>query len=98
MLPMDLSEHFNHFYETIPDDPRISAVHISLYMALLLTFEHQARENPVAVHRAVLMKQAKISARSTYYKAMRELELFGYIRYQPSRNLYLESRVYIIRV
>ena len=95
---MELSEHFNHFYETIPDDPRISAVHISLYMALLLAFEQQGRENPVPVHRAVLMKQAKISARSTYYKAMRELEDFGYIRYLPSRNLYLESRIYLNKV
>ena len=95
---MELAEHFNHFYETIPDDPRISAVHISLYMALLLAFEQHARENPVPVVRAVLMKQAKISARSTYYKVMRELELFGYIRYHPGHNVYQESRVYMNRL
>ena len=74
-----LTEHFNDFDKTIIDDARISELHINLYMALLLTFEPQIRLNPVAVHKAVKMRQAKIKENSRYHTAMRDLQRLGYI-------------------
>ncbi len=87
---MDLAEHFTNFYETILDDPRISPVHIGLYMALLLTFEENERTNPISINRSEIMKRAKISATSTYYTVMNELKTYGYIQYKPSLSPYGE--------
>lgn len=81
---MERYEPLVDFFEAISEDARIRPVHISLYMALL---EKEARTGPVrplVVTREELMQRAKISARATYYRGMRELDCYGYIRYQPS--------------
>ena len=95
---MELKEHFTGFYEAIYVDHRIKPVHISMYMALLLGYLLHANENPIEIDRDTLMLQAKISARSTYYKCLQELHEFGYIKYVPSYNLYLGSLVYLKRI
>ena len=92
---MELQEQFTGFYEAIGVDPRITPVHISIYMAILLAYLLHASENPIQVDRDLLMQHAKISARSTYYKSLQELHEFGYIKYIPSYNLYLGSLVYL---
>lgn len=94
---MELREHFLGFYEAIATDQRISATHISLYMALL--FQHIAeQENPIQVERLSVMQRAKISARSTYNKSMHDLHQYGYIKYIPSYNFYLGSLVHIRKI
>jgi hypothetical protein len=95
---MDLAEHFTNFYETILDDPRISPMHIVLYMALLLAFEQNDRINPIPVQRKGIMKCAKISATSTYYTVMKELKAYGYIQYKPSLSPYASSLVYLNKI
>src|SRR5258707_710122 len=44
---MDLKEHFTVFYESILADPRITSVHISMYMALLLAYLLHENEKPI---------------------------------------------------
>ncbi|HSZ32222.1 MAG TPA: hypothetical protein VK772_02875 [Puia sp.] len=95
---MDLQEHFTGFYEAVLADPRITAVHISMYMALLLAYLLHASENPIQIDRGALMQYAKISARATYYKSLQDLHDFGYIKYIPSHNLFLGSLVYLKRI
>jgi hypothetical protein len=95
---MDLKEHFAGFYEAILVDPRITPVHISMYMALLLAYLLHASENPIQIDREALMQYAKVSARATYYKILQDLHTFGYIRYIPSHNLFLGSLVYLKRI
>lgn len=41
------------------------------------------------------MKMAKISGLGTYHKCIRDLNNFGYIRYQPSFNYRKKSKVYL---
>lgn len=41
------------------------------------------------------MKLAKINARYTYNKCMNSLEEYGYIKYQPSQNSFVPSKVFI---
>src|SRR5450432_3953207 len=47
------SAHISIILRTISNDPRISVVHINLYMALLQAYEHHAQANPFRLHRAV---------------------------------------------
>lgn len=92
---MELFPALNKFYEAIADDARISATHISVYMALLQEWNLHEGQNPVGIIRDVIMKAAKISARHTYNRCMNNLQEFGYIRYYPSSNQFELSTVYL---
>lgn len=83
------------FFEVIKDDPRMRVTHISIYLALLKQWHVNGDQNPVLVERQELMSMAKINARQTYYKHMRDLHVFGYIRYYPSYIPYEASSVYL---
>jgi hypothetical protein len=94
---MEITEQFTGFYEAIESDQRITPIHISIYMAIVLAYLIHARENPIQIDRDALMQHAKISARSTYYKSLQQLHEYGYIKYIPSYNYYLGSLVYLKR-
>lgn len=42
-----------------------------------------------------LMYLAKISGLSTYYRSVRQLNDYGYIKYEPSRNHFSGSLIHI---
>lgn len=92
---MELFAPMTGFYSAIQDDTRIGTTHISLYMALLQQWNLNGGVNPVIITKAMIMKSAKISARSTFYKCMNNLQDFGYIIYLPSTNLSTNSTVYL---
>lgn len=85
----------NNFYKAAADDPRISATHISVYMALLHQWNVNGGINPVIIERNTLMKAAKINSRYTYSKCMHCLHEYGYIKYYPSFNPFVGSTVYL---
>lgn len=90
---MESFQLLTDFYEVIAEDVRISATHISLYMALLQAWNKGLSKNPFFIQRDTMMKVAKIS-RKTYNKRMKELQQYGYIKYEPSFNPLLKSQVY----
>ena len=92
---MELFPPLSLFYNAIADDTRIGATHISLYMALLQQWNLNGGLNPVEVKRSVLMKLAKINARYTYNRCMNSLEEYGYIKYLPSANSFVPSKIFI---
>ncbi|MDE3181931.1 MAG: hypothetical protein KGM16_00820 [Bacteroidota bacterium] len=104
------SVNLPEFYEAIANDVRIGPTHICLYVALLnewvMACANDAivpernvlmKKDSIPLDRNVLMKNARISRR-TYHKCMRELHEYGYIRYEPSSNPCLRSRVYLKRL
>ncbi len=93
---MDIDQVLRSFYERIAEDGRISSTHISLYTAMLYLYAGQPEVYPVQVKRSVLMFTAKISARQTYNKGMRELHDYGYINYIPSSNQFEVSLIYFV--
>ena len=94
---MELFEPLAEFYEAIADDGRISATHISLYIALLQQWNLNDCKNPIIIHRESIMKAAKISRR-TYSRRINELQQYGYIQYVPSSNPFSGSMVYLRRL
>lgn len=82
------------FYEAIVDDGRIGANHISVYMALLVLTGIGTGSNPFFTYRGEIIQRARISRR-TYNKCMRELQEFGYIKYEPSSDPAQPSKVYM---
>ncbi|HVM87888.1 MAG TPA: hypothetical protein VMT76_06845 [Puia sp.] len=55
-------------------------------------------KNPITIRRQQLMQEAKISARTSYNKCMRELHEYGYIKYLPSYSFYLGNLVHINKI
>lgn len=92
---MEVFQPLADFYEAIGEDGRMGPSHISLYMALLHRWNLAGGENPVVIYRDGIMKAAKISARGTYNKCMRELHCYGYIKYRPSCHPAQGSAVFL---
>jgi len=75
-------------------DQRLLASHISLYTAMFVCWQQNGYASPFAVTRKCLMAFSKIASVATYHKCIKELDEFGYIRYQPSFNPKLGSLIY----
>jgi hypothetical protein len=93
---MEILKPLSDFFDSIKDDYRISITHIGIYAALLQYWADKGFVNPIEVYRYEIMQKAKISGPVTYHKCMRELNEYGYIIYQPSRNKKKKSKVYFI--
>lgn len=85
-----------HFYRVIKEDNRISATHISLYMALFVRWNEIGFIGPVCFRRMEIMEAAKINGIATYHKCIKDLAEFGYIRYVPSFNPAVSNQAYIL--
>jgi hypothetical protein len=83
------------FMELLQEDPRIGPMHISLAVAIIRLWSVQGFSNPVDVSARKLMPRAKIGGSGPYHKTIRQLDEYGYIRYEPSYNPEVPSRVYL---
>jgi len=92
---MKLAKSISDFYLVILSDPRISPVHISLYMAFVELWLQQDFALPIEVFSRQAMPLAKISGIATYYRTIRELHNFGYIQYTASYNHFQGSQIYL---
>lgn len=88
-------EQFSEFFAAIADDPRINTTHVSLYMALLLCWKEQGFVHPMYVFSQEIMHTAKILSSATYARCMKDLNDFGYIRYEPSYKRNQGSKIFI---
>ena len=75
-------------------DERLMASHMSLFTALFIHFQRNRFASPFPVTRAGLMACSRIASIATYHKCMKELNDFGYIRYEPSFSPKQESLAY----
>ncbi|KFF16591.1 hypothetical protein [Flavobacterium hydatis] len=93
---MDTLQPLSKFFKAIEKDYRISITHIGIYAALLQYRISKGFINPIEVYRYEIMEIAKITGPATYHKCIRELNEYGYIRYEPSHNRKRRSKVYFI--
>jgi hypothetical protein len=91
-------QQLTDFFNAATPDKRMGAAHISLYMALFQFWSINSFQNPIALSRSEIMPVAKINARATYHKCMKDLEDYGYIKYVPSYNPFLKSLIYILKL
>jgi hypothetical protein len=93
---MEQSSLLSKFLSAIDEDPRISITHIGIYVALLEKWRNQNYKGPLQVYSYEIMRLAKISASTTYHKIIRQLSLYGYVKYEPSYKRNQGSKVYIL--
>jgi hypothetical protein len=89
---MDIATHLDRFFRDISVDARVTVTHISVYAAILQSLRKLETDN-LSMFGFELMQVAKISSGKTYYKAVRELNEFGYINYEPSFKKNKPSRI-----
>jgi len=75
-------------------DGRLNTTHISLFSALFIQWQRGGFKSPFSVTRKTLMAFSRIASIATYHRCIKELDNYGYIRYQPSYHPKLGSQVY----
>lgn len=83
---MNYITHIEKINDLFVEDNRLSPWHISLYYALFHLWNHAKFPEYVSISRYEMMKASKIGSVNTYLKCLKELEAFGYLKYEPSRN------------
>lgn len=76
--------HLSGVLEQFSLDKRLSPSHISLYLALFQFWNLNRFQNPISITRNEVMEISKIGSANTYTRCLKELDVFGYIKYSPS--------------
>ncbi len=90
---MDVLRPLIEFMSGIAHDPRIGNTHIALFVAVYNLWLENEEPPDMALRPKTVMKKAKILARSTYVRAIRDLHEWGYLVYKPSYNNRRVSRI-----
>jgi len=85
---------YSKWIKRMAPDSRMLATHVSLFTALFVCWQRSDFNSPFPVNRKELMKLSKIASIATYHKCIRELDAYGYIRYQPSYHPKNGSQIY----
>lgn len=88
--------HLECVAENFVEDERLTPWHISLYYALFHSWNCAKFQNPLSINRTEMMQAAKIGSVNTYTKALKQLHLWGYIEYFPSRSALKGSIVHML--
>lgn len=94
---MNYISHLNAFFEQVAGDGRVTAYHISLYLAVFQLWNLNRFSSEFPVSRAELMILSRIRSVNTYARCMKELNSWGYIHYDPAANRHTGSVVRCIR-
>ncbi len=77
-------------------DSRLLPIHISLYLAIMSTWEQSGFRVPFHTNRKNLMRLSKLASTATYHKCIRDLVQYEYVSYKPSYNHYKGSEFFLI--
>ena len=83
------------FIQQAKDDPRIGPMHLGLYLAVLSLWSTQTAGSSVEISARILMPLAKIGGSRSYHRSIRQLHEYGYLKYEPSCDPEVPSRVYL---
>lgn len=86
-------EHQRAVYFKLSEDNTLTSIHVSLYMALFMIWNECGFDTELSINRNDVMKLAKIGNANTYTKSLKMLDELGYIKYKPSFNPLIGSKV-----
>lgn len=96
---MNYIRHLNAFlFQHVKRDKRLTANHVSLYLALFQYWNYHRFQNPFFIRREEVISITGIGSKNTYLKCMKDLHRFGYILYSPSTNKFQKSKIQIARL
>lgn len=94
---MNYIVHLNAFFERVSGDGRLTAHHISLYLAVFQLWNLNRFAEVFPVNRTELMILSRIRSVNTYARCMKELNCWGYFHYTAAANRHTGSEVRCIR-
>jgi hypothetical protein len=95
---MNYVRHLNAFFSYVKTDTRLTASHVSLYMALFHYWNFNRFQNPFYIYRENIMQLSKIGSKNTYHKCIKELHSARYIFYHPATSKYQPIRISVVRL
>lgn len=90
---MNYIKLLNAAFEKFFFDDRLNPTHISLYMALFQEWNSARFAIGFYINRKQVMTASKIGSKSTYHRCIKDLDLWGYLFYFPSKNPYKGSKI-----
>lgn len=78
-------------------DCRITRGHLALYLALFYLWQNNGLDEPLMLYSHNVMPIAKISSNSTYHRLIKDLNDFGFIRYEPSYYKGKPSSIWLLK-
>lgn len=81
---MDFIPALDNFFASATGDKHLGLTHLCIYIALFQCWNKNHFKNPVNIKRSEIMRLSKVNAKTTYHKCIKDLQLAGYIRYEPS--------------
>jgi hypothetical protein len=93
---MNYIKHLTGFFKKINNEANLNPTHISLYLALFQCWNVNRFKNPTGISREEIMKASKINSKATYHKCMKELELLGFMEYNPTFNPHSCSNIIMV--
>ncbi|MGB8704035.1 MAG: hypothetical protein WCD31_03285 [Gillisia sp.] len=97
MSEVNYIRHLNGVLRKFSDDPKITSSHRSLYLAFFELWNQKHFPLTIMINSKKVMALAKIHSRTTYHKLLRELKMWGYLKYHPSTNPQMGSLVEMFR-
>jgi hypothetical protein len=95
---MNYIRHLNAFFSLVKTDNRLTASHVSLYLALFHYWNFNRFNNPFSIYRENIMQLSKIGSKNTYHKCIKELHNAKYIYYHPAPTKFQVVRISVIRL
>ena len=93
---MNYIQHLNGIFKQFDKQENLRAYHISLYLALFRSWNEKLFPEIIFFYRSDMMKRSKITSPSKYHRAIRELHLWNFIVYGPSKNAIRGSSVIFV--
>lgn len=90
-------QHLTGVFSCFYEDERLTPFHISLYMTLFHEWNTSKFSNQVSIARSEMMRISKIGSKNTYIKCLKELTMWGYLKYLPSKNNMIGSKIIMYR-
>jgi len=94
---MNFIRHLLDWVDRFKDDDRLSPAHLALYFVLFHEWNRRGFISPFPVLRDQMMGLTKIRSPNVYTRCIKELDHWGYIRYEPSFNQWEASQVHLFQ-
>lgn len=92
-MNIDTSILICQFFEISANDARLAMPRLCVFLALINVWVFNFHRNPIIITRSEIMRLAKINAKTTYHKCIRDLKDAGYIEYYPSFHPHGASKI-----
>lgn len=88
-------EQLNLFAKKAASIESLRSSDISIYFALFCIWNRSYWKVPISISRSEVMQISKIGGAKTYTDSIRRLEKAGFLKYEPSHNPMVGSKIYM---